>query len=63
MMNDSFDDTLKLLFDKCIPKKQIKIHAKKKKRWLTKGYVKTSCKNKGLLRLHINHTKSKVLKK
>lgn len=58
---DSFDDTLILLLDKYIPKKLTKIYTKRKKQWLTKG-IKISCKNKRLLSIHTNHSKSIVLK-
>ncbi|KAI5640908.1 endonuclease-reverse transcriptase domain-containing protein [Phthorimaea operculella] len=57
-----FEKTLITLLDKCIPKVRIKLQFKKKLSWLTKG-LRTSCKNKRLLRCLITRTNDKTLKK
>lgn len=57
-----FHNKLQQLLDVHFPKKIRKITSNKKKPWLTKG-LKTSCKHKRILKIMVNHTRNKILKK
>lgn len=57
---NTFHTILTDILNKFIPMKKIKLQFKKKKLWLTTG-IKTSCKNKRLLKLHTIQSNSATL--
>lgn len=57
-----FHNKLQQLLDVHFPKKIRKITSNKKKPWLTKG-IKKACKHKRILKIMVNHTQNKILKK
>lgn len=55
-----FENVLKDILNKCIPKKSMKIKENSKNTWITKG-LRNSCKNKRLLKLLVLQTDDQVL--